>query len=48
MTNKEFCETLSELMDKWNEYRPKWIAHFGTDEGYGEWFYEQATGRRIG
>lgn len=30
-----------ELMAKFNEFRAKWIAAYGTDEGFNEWFSKQ-------
>jgi len=38
MTTKE---ALKELMDKWNTYLAKWIAMFGADDGFSEWFSKQ-------
>lgn len=35
---------LKELMDKYTEYREKWISKNGTDEGFNEWFTKQVTG----
>jgi hypothetical protein len=36
-------ELLKELMEKYDEYRSKWIEMFGNDTGYNEWFTKQIT-----
>ena len=43
MTAKEMtaAEAIRELMNKWDTARPNWIARFGTDEGFAEWFSKQ-------
>lgn len=35
---------IKELMDRYNEYRAKWIQHHGDAEGFDEWYTQQATG----
>ena len=35
------CETLKEMMDKYSEYRAKWIGEYGNDQGFNEWFTKQ-------
>ena len=40
-TSQTTKETLNELMSKWNSYRSKWIATYGTDDGFGAWFSRQ-------
>ncbi len=32
------AEAIKELMDKYNEYRTKWIAFHGNDKGFNDWF----------
>ena len=34
-------EALKEMMEKYNENREKWVAQFGTDDGFNEWFTSQ-------
>ena len=46
MTREEMAKALVELMNKFDEYRAKWIAEFGNDEGFGEWFFTQAAGEK--
>ena len=36
-------EAIQELMDKWNEYRGKWIEKFGSDKGFDIYFTQQVT-----
>lgn len=38
MNNKFDAKTFKEIMDKFNEYREKWINKFGNDYGFNEWF----------
>ena len=35
------AQIIRELMDRYNEYREKWIATFGNDEGFDPWFTDQ-------
>ena len=35
------AEALKELMDKYNESRPRWIAVYGSDKGFDQWFRNQ-------
>ena len=39
------AEAIKELMEKYNEYRARWIEIYGTDAGFNEWFTGQATGK---
>jgi hypothetical protein len=32
------------VMEKYDEHRTKWIAKFGSDEGYNQWFTQQVMG----
>jgi flagellar biosynthesis chaperone FliJ len=41
MTNQEIVNTIRELMEKYNEYRTKWVAENGSDEGFDTWFTGQ-------
>ena len=41
MTNAQIAEALKELMEKYTENRERWIAKFGTEEGFDEWFTKQ-------
>jgi len=41
MTKNEFCELMAELMSKYDEQRAKWLAKYGTDEGFNDWFTQQ-------
>lgn len=38
------AEAFKELMEKFNDYRTKWISHHGSDEGFNEWFTKQVKG----
>lgn len=38
MTDFEIARYTSTLIDLWNEYRPRWIAEFGSAAGFGTWF----------
>ncbi len=37
---------LKEIMDRFNEYRAKWIEKYGNDSGFNEWFTRQVLGKR--
>ena len=37
-------EIIRELMSKYNEYRSRWIAQYGSDKGFNEWFSAQVRG----
>jgi len=39
----ELQKTFKEVMDKYDEYRVKWIAQFGTDDGFDNWFTKQVS-----
>lgn len=39
------ADAFRELMARFNEYRAKWIAAFGTDAGFGDWFTKQIGGK---
>ena len=41
MKEQELKDTLKELMEKYNEYRSKWIQENGTEEGFNQWFDTQ-------
>jgi hypothetical protein len=41
MKDKEITETIKELMEKYNEYKEKWMEVNGSDKGYNEWFTAQ-------
>ena len=41
MTKQDTVKAIEELINKWNEYRAKWIEANGTDEGFAEWFTSQ-------
>ena len=41
MNANEIRETLREMLNKYNEARAKWIAAFGSDEGFEQWFAQQ-------
>ena len=41
MKQTEAAKTIKELMEKYNEYRAKWIAQNGNDEGFNAWFTGQ-------
>ena len=34
-------DILKELMNKYNEYREKWITQYGNDVGFNAWFTSQ-------
>lgn len=38
------ANTIKELMDRYNEYRAKWVGFHGTDEGFHTWFTAQVRG----
>ena len=38
------AETIRELMNKFNEYRAKWVATYGNDNGFNDWFTKQVLG----
>ena len=41
-TTPTLAETFKEVMDRYEEYRQKWIAVNGDDiEAYNKWFTEQ-------
>ena len=42
MTNAQ--EALKELMEKYNEFRAKWLSFYGNDNGFNEWFTVQVVG----
>jgi hypothetical protein len=42
----EFAKTLSELMQKYNEYREKWLYFCGTEIGFNEWFTAQCKNKK--
>ena len=44
MTDSEIREGLRELAIKYNELRAKWIAQFGSDMGFNEWFSAKVRG----
>ncbi len=44
MTIKEIASTLKELMQAYDDNRAKWIAEFGSDAGFNEWFTNQVIG----
>jgi hypothetical protein len=35
---------LKELMDRYDEYREKWVARFGSPIGYDDWFRRKIVG----
>lgn len=35
---------IAELMNKFDAYRAKWIAHHGSDKGFNDWFTKQVFG----
>ena len=35
---------LREIIEAWDETRARWIARFGNDEGFSEWFTRQIAG----
>jgi hypothetical protein len=37
-TELEDRETIREIMAAWEKYRPLWMAKFGNDEGFADWF----------
>lgn len=43
MNNKEAKEAVKELMDQFNSKREQWIAKFGSDKGFDEWFSGQVA-----
>ena len=38
---KEETQEFARLMDVWNETRAAWLARFGNDTGFSEWFKGQ-------
>ncbi len=34
-------QALRELLTRWDEYRAKWIAAYGNDDGFSAWFSKQ-------
>lgn len=40
-SNKEMCDTIREVMQKWDITRAEWIKRFGSDAGFSEWFSKQ-------
>jgi hypothetical protein len=40
-------DVLKEVMEKYNDYRAKWIDKHGSDKGFDAWFTKQVTGRKI-
>lgn len=34
-----------ELMERYNEYRAKWIAAFGNADGFDAWFTKQVCNK---
>ena len=44
MTDSEIREGLRELAIKYNELRARWIAQFGSDMGFNEWFSAKVRG----
>ena len=45
MSKHEIAEAIAELMNRYNEYRAKWIAAFGNDNGFDAWFTAQVIGK---
>ena len=41
MEKQTLGQTLEEIMDRYDEYREKWIQVNGNDEGYNKWFSTQ-------
>ena len=37
----ETQKVLKEMMEAYNENRERWVAQFGTDEGFNEWYTMQ-------
>jgi hypothetical protein len=37
----DFAKDMKEMMDKWTEYRNKWIEANGNDDGFSLWFEKQ-------
>jgi len=46
LVDHDEADDLRELMARWDEYRAKWIETYGTEEGFSEWFTQQATGAK--
>lgn len=47
MTNDEMLDTLKELMTAYNTARAAWIARFGDDIGFDEWFTKHVKGQNV-
>ena len=42
--NNTGANIIRELMQRWDEYRAKWIDAHGTEEGFSDWFTAQVQG----
>lgn len=40
---QHIAETIRELMARYDEYREKWIAEHGSENGFHEWFTVQVA-----
>lgn len=45
METKEITAALRELMQASDLARAAWIARFGNDDGFNDWFIKQVTGK---
>lgn len=41
MENDTEAAAIKELMEKYNEYKSKWVEEYGTETGFDQWFTEQ-------
>lgn len=41
MKKAEMAETIQEMMRQYDNHRAKWIAEFGSADGFDEWFTTQ-------
>lgn len=43
MESSAFAADFRELMEAWNKFRSLWIAQFGSDDGFSQWFSSKTT-----
>lgn len=44
MSEPTFADDMKELMKHYDSFRAKWLAEFGTDDGFNAWFTERLMG----